>query len=336
MNPISQCIFDYWHRARVKTSPSGWISRNAPCCEHRGEKPDRRGRGGLKIDGSGTTSIHCFNCGWTCSYSAGRPLYPKMIKMLIWLGVDEATINRLKFESLKISQTTSAQQAPITSTFRNAKPIDLPSHDLLKDVASTHESHVAFLKSRGFTPDQFPFLVSNELKFRQRIIVPFVLHDTVVGFSARSILPNVQQRYLMKSTGDIVFGLHFVQPEHQWVVVTEGIFDALSIEGLAVMHNEISEAQAEMICDLNKQIIVVPDLDRSGMANYENSLINTALDYGWHVSFPEWNCKDINEAYVKYGPLFCVKHILNTATNNPTSIKLRQKLANAQFKTRSN
>jgi 5S rRNA maturation endonuclease (ribonuclease M5) len=130
----------------------------------------------------------------------------------------------------------------------------------------------------------------------------------------------------MKMTIPFVFGLEFVKPEYEWVILSEGLFDALSVKGLAIMHNEINEDQVNLINDLQKRIIVVPDLDKSGLSNSNNSLINTALDNNWDVAIPEWDCKDNNEAYVKYGPLFVIKHILDKASNNHISIKLKQKM----------
>jgi hypothetical protein len=130
----------------------------------------------------------------------------------------------------------------------------------------------------------------------------------------------------MKQTTDFVFGLDFVKPKYEWVILSEGLFDALSVNGLAVMHNEINDAQTNLIHDLHTRIIVVPDLDITGLSNTKTSLIETAIDNDWAVSFPEWDFKDINKAYVKYGRLFVIKHILNNATNSPTKIKVTQKL----------
>jgi len=39
--------------AKKKSSASGWISFNAVCCEHNGNTPDRRSRGGLKTSEQG-------------------------------------------------------------------------------------------------------------------------------------------------------------------------------------------------------------------------------------------------------------------------------------------
>jgi hypothetical protein len=86
--------------ARRKTSSSGWISFNAPCCQHNGENQDRRSRGGLKPSAEGW-SYHCFNCGYTASFVLGRNLTFKARKLLSWLNVPQEEIERINLESLK-------------------------------------------------------------------------------------------------------------------------------------------------------------------------------------------------------------------------------------------
>jgi hypothetical protein len=148
----------------------------------------------------------------------------------------------------------------------------------------------------------------------------------LVGYSARTINPIEKLRYIMRKSGEFVFGMDFIKEEHSWVIVQEGLFDAISINGLAVMHNEISERQAELIQATGKQIIVVPDMNKAGLSKNENSLIQTAIDYGWSVSFPEWPYEDVNDAYVRYGKLFCIQHILNNKISDSLTIRLKQKL----------
>jgi len=338
MNIIAQTAYDYWHRGRVKTSPSGWLSRNAPCCEHRGQSPDKRGRGGMKFDNAaGSCSFHCFNCGATASYTPGKPLYPKFINLLKWLNVDESTISQLKLESLRAAKEAGFEPRAIVR--RDIKAIEMPKDcTLLENDISKYPAHVNFLKTRGFTPADFPFLVSPDLVYRSRVILPFILHDTIIGYSARSINPAERMRYIMRKTCEFVFGMEYVQPEHEWVFVTEGLLDALSVKCLSVMHNEISDEQTEMICDLQKKIIVVPDLDKAGLNKPKidkngkvirnNSVIDTAIDNGWSVSIPQWDVKDINAAYVKYGSLFCVTHLLKNATDNAALIRVQQQFRN--------
>jgi DNA primase len=119
-----------------------------------------------------------------------------------------------------------------------------------------------------------------------------------------------------------VFGVDLQHADWQHVIVTEGIFDALSIGGVAVMHNTISDAQVRLIRSLDKQITVVPDQDQAGV-----ELIDRALELGWAVSVPEWpaGCKDVNDAVIKLGKLGALLTIMQSRETSRIKIELRKK-----------
>ena len=76
--------------------------------------------------------------------------------------------------------------------------------------------------------------------------------------------------------------------------------------------------QGNIIDSLNKRVILLPDRDKAGV-----KLTEAAIERGWHVSFPEWeDCKDAGDAQIKYGRLFTVKSILDSAITNPTKIRV--------------
>jgi DNA primase len=104
--------------------------------------------------------------------------------------------------------------------------------------------------------------------------------------------------------------------------VTEGIFDALSIGGLAVMHNEISDDQARLIRSLGRNVVVVPDQDRAGV-----ELIDRATELGWAVSVPNWpdGVKDVNDAVIKLGKLATLLTIMQSRETSRIKIELRKK-----------
>jgi DNA primase len=113
---------------------------------------------------------------------------------------------------------------------------------------------------------------------------------------------------------------------HDWkfVVVCEGPFDAMSIDGVAVLGNEVSDVQADIIDALGREVIVVADADKSG-----SKLVDAAIKYGWSVAFPVWqedsDCKDISDAVVKYGKLFVLKTIIDSKETSKLKIELLKK-----------
>ncbi len=76
---------------------------------------------------------------------------------------------------------------------------------------------------------------------------------------------------------------------------------------------------------LNRKIIVVPDIDKTGL-----TICDRALELGFHVSIPNWEdgIKDANDAVIKYGRLPTLLSILKNATNSKIKLELmRKKLA---------
>jgi DNA primase len=100
------------------------------------------------------------------------------------------------------------------------------------------------------------------------------------------------------------------------------VFDALAINGLAVLHAEINDAQVRLIRSLGREIIVVPDQDEAGM-----KLVDRAIELGWAVSIPEWpdGCKDINDAVIRLGKLGTLLTILENKETSKIKIEMRKK-----------
>jgi DNA primase len=114
----------------------------------------------------------------------------------------------------------------------------------------------------------------------------------------------------------MVFGFDLQRPKWQNCIVAEGPFDALSVNGIALMHNTISKEQAQVLTLLNRRVIVVPDFDHAGL-----SITDTALDYGFSVSIPPFEgVKDLNEAALKYGKLNVIMSVVQHATSNKAKI----------------
>jgi DNA primase len=119
-----------------------------------------------------------------------------------------------------------------------------------------------------------------------------------------------------------VFGTDLQQASWQYVLVMEGIFDALSINGLAVLHADVNDAQVRLIRSLGREIVVVPDQDEAGM-----KLVDRAIELGWSVSIPEWpnGVKDVNDAVIQLGRVGCLLTILNAKEISRIKIEMRKK-----------
>lgn len=305
---------------RRRHGSNGWISFNAPCCHHRGERPDSRGRGGVVLNADGGISYHCFNCQFKTSYKPGWHLGYKFRKFLTWLGADENLVKKLVIDAIRIRETVPIKVAEpeVVHEFRaKALPDDVKLVD--DDIAA-----LDYCKKRHIDLDRYPLLVSSktEHNLNRRVIIPFTWRNELIGYTSRAWDPAVKPKYWSSYESNYVYNIDQQRPDSKFVIVVEGPFDAMSVDGIAVLSNECSETQADIIDSLAREVIVVPDADRAG-----TKLIDSALEYGWTVSFPIWHetCKDINEAVVRYGKLFTVKAILESRESSRLKIELKRK-----------
>ncbi len=312
--------------AKRKPSPQGWLSFNAVCCTHNGNSQDKRGRGGIKVTEQGW-SYHCFNCSYTASFSIGRTLSFKARRLLGWMGVPDNEIEMLNLESLRhrsihgiIDDRKRVSDAIQGIEFKDGD--DFPPYSEV--ITPEFPLYWDYIRKRG-VPEDFPIMTAIKNDgihwVRPFVLVPFTYDNKIVGWTAR-FLDNKQPKYINHSQPGYVFGTDLQHSDWNHVIVTEGIFDALSISGLAVMHNTISDSQARLIRSLDKEVIVVPDQDMPGV-----ELIDRAVELGYSVSIPEWpsHIKDVNDAVIEYGRLGALLTIMQSRETSKIKIELRKK-----------
>lgn len=312
---------------RKKNTSSGWTSFNAICCTHFGHKPDKRSRGGIRFDGN-NWAYHCFNCGFKCNFTLGRSITNKTRQLLTWCGIDDIDIQRWSLESLQQKDMLDFSQ-PKKKVKIKFKDHELPEGQLLNHNDPSHKVFIDYVQSRGISIDDYPFMITpgEPGRMGNRVIIPYTYKNKIVGHTSR-FLDNRTPKYLNEQQPGYVFNVDMQKPESTVCIVTEGIFDALSIDGVAVMHDDISAEQAQLLSTLNKTIIVVPDRDKTGL-----KMCDRALELGYQVSLPDWgpDVKDTNDAVVKYGKLPTLLSILQSATNSKIKIELRKKQIGKQI-----
>lgn len=306
---------------KKRRGANGWISFNAPCCHHRGERPDTRGRGGIIPSTDGTVSYHCFNCNYKVSYRPGWHLSYKFRKLLSWLGADESAIRRLVIEAVRVREyvgdvdTLEKESALVFAPRRLPDDVDLVDNDAVA---------LKYCQERHINLNKYPLLVSKKTEYNlnRRVIIPFTWRNELIGYTSRTWDPLIKPKYYSQYEPNYVYNIDQQLNDSQFVIVVEGPFDAMSIDGVAILSNECSETQADIIDSLAREVILVPDRDRAG-----TRLIDNAIEYGWTVSYPIWHetCKDVNEAVVRYGQLFVLKSILDARETGRLKIELKRK-----------
>lgn len=314
-------LLSYIPQKRKHTS-SGWVSFNAPCCPHNGESQDKRLRGGIKQTDD-DWSYHCFNCGFTASFIAGRSVSYKARKLLEWLGVDSTDIERLNLESLKRKSLLdlTAERNTIKQRHVDFEEKEIPAGvERIDENNREHFHYVEYLKKRGIVFG-YPFLVDKKRGPRDRIVVPYTYKNRIVGHTSR-FLDGRTPKFINDQQPGYVFGYDLQKSDWTSAIVVEGIFDALSISGLACMHETISKDQAQVLKQLQRRIIVVPDRDKAGL-----SIIDAALEHKFEVSIPEWpeDVKDVNDAVIRFGVAETLQQIHAHAERSKIKIEMARK-----------
>ncbi len=320
---------------RAKSSPSGWTSFNAPCCQHRGHSPDTRKRAGVRFDGNSVV-YNCFNCKFSTGWQPGAPFGEKMKTLARWMGAGEDTIKELIFEAMKTESDEyqpETQQAVIEFTDKELPEGAMPllewvNSEYFKDIALELEPVIAYVVSRGYDPFNGQFYWSPAEGYTSRVIIPFKWQGRIVGNTARKVTEG-KPKYLSDQHPHFVFNFDSQREDQKYIFVCEGPFDALSVGGVALLTNDVADQQYRIINSLGAEVIVIPDQDSSGLV-----LIDRAIENGWSVAFPNWDddVKDCADAVLRYGRLFVTVDAILTAQQGEIKIKMARKALESKLK----
>jgi hypothetical protein len=282
---------------------------------------------------------NCFNCKYTANWQPGRTLTEKFKTLCRWLGANDDEIKHLVFEALK-TESLDYEPEHFVEKVKFTKK-DLPEATLtiaewvnsayLPDIAEDLGKVIDYLINRGFDPMDDNFCWGPAPGFIDRVIIPFKYDGVVVGNTARKVKDG-KPKYLSDQHPFFVFNVDAQDSLNKYVFVCEGPFDALAVGGVALLTNEISQQQAHIINQLGKEVIVIPDQDQAGLM-----LIKQAIDYDWSVAFPNWDetVKDCADAVKKYGKLFVVVDIIETAQKGVIRLEMAKKIQEQKIKMRN-
>lgn len=333
MSQVIDLTQQYWNTSATKMTPSGWSTRNAPCCHHRGETADTKKRGGLIITGDVIT-YNCFNCKFKCKWEPGQELSSNYKKLLRWLGMPFDDVKKLAFDLWLVregKEEKSSSIKPAAMTFKkDALPKGAQTLDWWAENDPTNKHFVDALNYLMTRDEKLLDLTTYYLTkepnqaFRS-IIIPFYYKNELVGWTARKI-DKTNIRYQSSVQPNFLYNMDCIG-NREIILVVEGIFDAINLNCIGTLGSKLSRAQIDWLNSLGKTIIVVPDRDKAGM-----TLVDIAMQNGWGVSIPEnsgphqkWddNVKDISDAVKQYGRLYTLQTILDSTSYSTLEIELK-------------
>jgi hypothetical protein len=286
---------------------------------------DKRKRGGLITTGA-KISYNCFNCGYTTGWEPNPTLGKKYKDLATILGADQQDIHKVTIDLLKYAEDLETESATdYVYNLQKFKTETMPDTATIVDDLPDEHAVKQYAIKRGLL-GLYPLLYFEDKLYKQRLVVPFTYNNELVGWTGRHISPPDKQtpKYLHKMQPGYVFNIdRFADSKREIVIVTEGVFDAILVDGIAIQGNSVGPEQAHLIEKLGKRIIVCPDRDKAGI-----ELMLQAAELGWEVSFPPWHVdvKDAADAVQHYGRLATVSSIIKHATDNKLKIEVKAKM----------
>ena len=325
MNEIQSTILALLPSKR-KATPSGWTSFDAVCCQHNGNSRDTRKRGGILTNADGGFQYHCFNCNFKAGWTPGKLLSKNTKTLFKWMGLSDTDLGKLNLVALKIKDDQPVLKKALNFELtEKSLPDDcLSINDWIKEGCQDEDllNVVEYLTNeRQIGWDWYNWHWSAAPGFRDRVIIPFYHEGKIVGYTGRKIKDG-KPKYLTDAQPGYVFNLDRQTHERKYVIVTEGQFDAIAIDGCAISHNSPNEAQCMRLNALGREVIVVPDRDKPGAV-----MLKSAIENNWTVSLPPWGdeVKDVADAVKKYGRLYVLATILHYRVSGEIKINLLKK-----------
>ncbi len=317
-----------------KASHSGGVYICCPMCTSMGEsRNDTKFRCGFTPQPDGGFLVHCHNCKFSTRWGMDGRVGKNLMKFLTKIGIDSRQVPlglRLLRKDEKAEVTIIKEiihEVVLEFDVTRLPPKTKKFSDWLDDEQAPPEfvNALEYLVSRGTSVfDGWIYFWTPDIKrsMNQRVIIPFYHHGKIVGYTARTFTNNSKlSKYYAETQTDYLFNQDKLEGDANVILLVEGVFDAIAIKGVASMGNLLTDKQINLLNRSQKEIIVVPDRAKTG-----SGLVEQAIKNNWKVSIPTWDIGDIDDvasATKKYGRLYTLKTILESATDNKDTIRMK-------------
>jgi len=342
---LTQIVLQYLPTDR-KTNATGFYVC-CPMCMSMGEsRPDTKYRGGFTIAPDGGWLFHCYNCHHKNRWIYNGRVGKNLMYFLTSIGIPSKMIPvRLRLlrndETLSVKIHIEEEEVPdIAINFDEVKlPSGCSSFDSWvedDEPPSMFIDAFSYMASRGeavFNGSTYYWTGDSNYAINQRVIIPFYHHGKVVGYTGRVFTGNKKLRkYYSEQQSDYMYNQDLLEGDAEIIFLVEGILDAISIGGIGVLGNHLTEKQVNLLKWSGKRIILIPDRNDAG-----GKLFDQVVSLGHEVALisTEWGTGivDCAEATKRFGILYTLETIIKNATKNKMKLKL---FRSGMFRLKSN
>lgn len=329
---VSNFLYANLDKVSVKPNKNGreFIARCPLCGDSKKSLTKRRFH--LKYENENKIVYICFNCHKTGSFI-------ELYSILNGISISEAfkTLKKVKFDSIK--QVLKKKKAEKVVSNNPNEIVFQEFSDILKDCLSVNSIPDGIMQSKllnclkSFINDRkidksYPLYVAYRGYWKNRIIIPIYDNNNLVYFQGRAIFQSDNKYLNPKSEKKNIILNKNNFSRDKYIVICEGIFDALSIgpQGTICLGASIDDKFIKKVAEYTDVgIIIALDNDKTGkeqlLKTINESIYRNKLKY---FIFPnKYNhIKDLNELKIEDEKINIYDFIVKNSYNN-ISAKLK-------------
>lgn len=284
---------------------------------------DYKERAGWKFEPAKIT-YHCFNCSTTSFYDTNEGHFSKKLKEILkGFGINDDEIARIKGTSFFRRVDTSSDVITLDDVQKVslATPeVSLPDSTIPLSKLGNDNEYARYLLARGIDLFKYQFYICAQEKYNNRIIIPSFRRGKIIYWQARTITDD-KPRYLncVVSREAVMFNFdELYQSSDKVLFITEGVFDAMHVDGIALLGSKLSDAKIEYLQKTRRRKVFVIDQDANGKKLAEKVL---ELQLGDITFAPDGH--DIDSSIREMGKIWTVHYLLQNAVNKLPAARIK-------------
>jgi hypothetical protein len=286
----------------------GFYSLKCQCCN------DYKVRAGFKFE-SGSIGYNCWNCSTASRFEefSGR-ISKKMRGILNDYGIDDTEISAV-VNSAFFNKEAPEEKITLKSLGRidtSTPEVQLPPKSFKighPDFIEHQVKLVSYLVGRRVNIDKYPFYFSLDDRHKNSVIIPFYRNGKLIYWQSRSTI-SLKGRYDNAAVGREAVMFNFdelYRYSKSPLFITEGVFDAMVVDGLSILGSKLSPAKAKLLEDSLRRKIFVIDKDKNG-----RSLAMDVINRGYEIAFSPEGTSDLNHSFQRFGSIWTVQQLLKS------------------------
>lgn len=290
---------------------------------------DYRVRAGFFFNPS-DDGYNCWNCGHKAKYIEGSGKMSSNFRTVLGaFGIPQSEISKFIVDQILTKKDLSE---PLTAgDFENTidtsvEPISLPNNSkklFCGNIEQNVEEEIAqYLLSRNIDPKSIPFYYNPAERYHNLVIIPCYKFGKMVYWVGRNFREG-SQRFVASSSPkhNVIFNMDALyKTSEEPLFVCEGIFNALSVRGVATLGSSLSKGQKKLLGDSHRRLIFCVENDKTG-----KQFLEAAIELKKEVVFLRGD--DCNKVSQKKGELFLTKFLMDNVVDVQTAVSFAKSFA---------